>query len=313
MFLRFSRFCSQSSTRYALTVAFVATIWCAPLPAATLRVAPLNAQPGDILTVTVFPAAGEKLTGLSMSAFDTKEVKFYARSDGSARGFVGFPFDRRGGSFALQAVARVAVSSMTRRNTPDERETTQTLSTRFLARDRVFPTQRISMNSSTASKMDEKAAFAREKARVQSAMQSSYAAPLWSGNWIVPTSGASTSAYGRRRYVNGRWWGQHNGADVKAPTGASVRASNGGRVVLSEYLPTLRGNCIVVDHGCNVFSVYMHLSKRLASVGQNVGKGQIIGRVGATGFATGPHLHWEIRVGWEPCDPNHIVQYGLNF
>lgn len=298
----------RSSTRYWLfccAVLFSTTSFstiCAK--AATLRVSPPNAQPGDILTVTVFPASGETLSGLSMNAFDTKEVKFYGRSDGTARGFVGFPFDRHGGNFTLTATARVAKNG---------RETLQTLSTRYVARDRVFPTQRISMNASTASKMNEKANFAREKARVQSAMRNSYAAPLWSGNWIVPTNGASSSAYGRRRYVNGRWWGQHNGADVKAPSGASVRAANSGRVVLSEYLPTLRGNCIVIDHGCNVFSVYMHLSKRLANVGQSVGKGQVVGRVGATGFATGPHLHWEIRVGWEPCDPNRVVQNGLSF
>ncbi len=305
----FFRFLFPSSTRCLLLLSAMTL----SVRAAILKVSPPGAQPGDILTLTVVPANGEKIVGLSMNAFDTKDVKFYGRSDGSARGFVGLPFDRRGGVFTLKAVAKVTRLTKTRQDTLDETTSNETLSARYVARDRVFPTQRISMNSSTASKMDEKAAFAREKTRVQSAMQKSDPAPLWSGNWLTPTPGAATSAYGRRRYVNGRWWGQHNGADVKAPTGAPVRATNGGRVVLSEYLPTLRGNCIVVDHGCNVFSVYMHLSKRLANVGQSVQKGQLIGRVGATGFVTGPHLHWEIRVGWEPCDPNHLVQYGLQF
>lgn len=303
----------STATLYAATLC--ASTLCAvkPTRAATLRVSPAGAQPGDVLTLTVYPAAGETLTALSMTAFDTKDVKFYVKKDGTARGFVGLPFDRHGGVFTLKALVKVSTLVKTRVGTPDLVESTQTLSTRFAARERVFPTQRISMNSSTAGKMNEKAAFAAEKARVQSTMQNSHDGPLWHGNWLTPTAGASTSAYGRRRYVNGRWWGQHNGADVKAPSGAPVRASNSGRVVLSEYLPTLRGNCIVVDHGCNVFSVYMHLSKRLASVGQSVQKGQLIGRVGATGFVTGPHLHWEIRVGWEPCDPNHVVAYGLNF
>jgi murein DD-endopeptidase MepM/ murein hydrolase activator NlpD len=119
-------------------------------------------------------------------------------------------------------------------------------------------------------------------------MQTSHPAPLWSGKWVTPTPGTSSSAYGRRRYVNGRWWGQHNGADVKAPSGTAVRVANSGRVVLSEYMPLLRGNCVVVDHGCNVFSIYMHLSQRLVAVGQNVGKGQLIGRVGARASQQAP-------------------------
>ena len=83
--------------------------------------------------------------------------------------------------------------------------------------------------------------------------------------------------------------------------------------MLSEYLPTLRGNCVVVDHGCNVFSIYMHLSQRLVRVGQAVARGQVVGKVGATGFVTGPHLHWEMRIGWEPVDPFKIALYGLRF
>ncbi len=308
----FFRRLTQSSTRWTLVLS-LNLVSMFSVRAATLRVSPTGAQPGDVLTLTVSPSAGETISGISMSAFDTKEVKFYAKPDGTARGYVGFPFDRGAGVQTLTARLRVSRVVMTRQNTPDDVETDEIVTARWVARGRVFPTQRIRMNSSTASKMNEKAAFAAEKARVQYAMRNSYAAPLWRGNWIVPTVGASSSAYGRRRYVNGRWWGQHNGADIKAPSGAAVRATNSGRVVLSEYLPTLRGNCVVVDHGCNVFSVYMHLSKRLVNIGQSVGKGQVVGRVGATGFATGPHLHWEIRVGWEPSDPNRVVQLGLGF
>ena len=84
-------------------------------------------------------------------------------------------------------------------------------------------------------------------------------------------------------------------------------------MVVSEYLPALRGNCIIIDHGCNIFSVYMHLSKRLVNVGDSITKNQLIGKVGHTGFVTGPHLHWTIRVGWEACDPFRLAQRGLNF
>lgn len=274
---------------------------CAGARAATLSVSPQNAQPGDILTLTVSPTGGEKIRGVGMSAFDTRSVKFYSRPDGSARAFVGFPFDRKGGAFPLSARVETGAGEQTVRAT-------------LQGRTRDYPTQHITMrDSKTASKMNQKDALREEKLLVQSKMKSSYAAPLWSGHWIVPCAGAATSAYGRRRYVNGKWWGQHNGADVKAASGTPVKAANSGRVVLSQYLPALRGNCIVVDHGCNVFSVYMHLFKREVAPGEAVQKGQEIGKVGVTGFVTGPHLHWEVRVGWEPVDPNRVVARGISF
>lgn len=272
--------------------------------AAVLRHSPTSPQPGDVLTLTLYPQTGERIVGAGMAAFDTAEVKFYTRPNGTARALVGLPFDRRGGSYLLRARVRVNKAG---------NESEQIVTTMVRARDRHFPTQHISMRSSTAGTMSRTDALRREKLLVQNSMKNSYPAPLWSGSWFVPTRGRSSSSYGRRRYVNGRWWGQHNGADIKAPSGAPVGVSNSGRVVLSQYLPTLRGNCIVVDHGCNVFSIYMHLSQRLVKVGDSVKRGQVIGRVGATGFATGPHLHWEIRIGWEPVDPAKVTARGLQF
>lgn len=273
--------------------------------AAKLRVEPQDAQPGDVLTVTVWPESGEKLIGVGMAAFDTAELKFYARSDGSARALLGFPFDRKGGSYTMRARVKVGRG--------DASQTEQIVSTLFKARERIYPTQHISMKASTATTMTKKDALRREKLLVQKTMRDSHPAALWSGSWLTPTAGRSTSSYGRRRYVNGKWWGQHNGADIKAPTGAPIAAANRGRVVLSQLLPTLRGNCTVIDHGCNVFTVYMHQSQRLVHVGDTVRRGQVIGKVGATGFATGPHLHWEVRIGWEPVDPARVVQKGIRF
>jgi len=272
--------------------------------AATLKVGQSAPQPGDVLSLTIYPASGEKVTGVGMAAFDTALVKFSTKSNGTLRAFLGFPYDRKGGKYTLQARVRIERGG----NTVEE-----IISTTMTAKSRDFPTQRISMKASTAGKMNEKDALRREKELVQSTMKNSDDSPLWSGAWVVPTKGSSSSAYGRRRYVNGKWWGQHNGADIKAPNGAKVVASNSGKVVLSQNLPTLRGNTVVIDHGCNVFTVYMHLSKLEAKVGDSVKKGELIGKVGATGFVTGPHLHWEVRIGWEPCDPFKVVRTGLTF
>ena len=272
-----------------------------PARAATLKVFPANPQPGDVLTVTIYPKPGETIEGVGMAAFDTDPVKFYGREGGIVRGFVGLPFDRKAGNYPVRA--RVMVNGQE-----------QVLSAQVTARARPYPTQRITMsNKGTASKMHATDKLRAEKVYVQSKMKDSYAAPLWSGPWLMPTQGSPSSAYGRKRYVNGKWWGQHNGSDIKAPTGRKVIASNAGRVVLSENLPALRGQCVVIDHGCNVFSIYMHLSKRDVSEGDTVGKGQKIGEVGATGFVTGPHLHFETRIGWEPVDPMKVVRDGIKF
>jgi len=88
--------------RFRLSL-FLPLLLCVPARAATLSVSPQGAQPGDVLTLTVSPSSGEKIKAVGMSAFDTKPVKFYARPDGSVRGFVGFPFDRKGGAFPLGA------------------------------------------------------------------------------------------------------------------------------------------------------------------------------------------------------------------
>ncbi|MDF2439100.1 MAG: hypothetical protein JWN98_84 [Abditibacteriota bacterium] len=272
--------------------------------AATLKVSPAAPQPGDVVTVTVYPAAGERLVAVGMSAWDTATVPFFRRPDGLVRAFVGFPFDRSGGAHTLRARVQVQKNGTT---------TEQIVSTRVPARDRYYPTQRFSMGGKMAATMSRTAALRSEKLYVQSKMKTSYSAPLWSGNWIVPSAGSASSAYGRKRYINGKWWGQHNGSDIKAPTGTPVYATNGGRVVLSEHLTALRGNCVVIDHGCNIFSLYLHLSRRNVKVGDRVARGQKIGAVGATGFVTGPHLHWEMRVGWEPVDPYQFVRRGVQF
>jgi murein DD-endopeptidase MepM/ murein hydrolase activator NlpD len=275
-----------------------------PASAATLKVSPANPQPGDVLSVAVYPAAGETIDGVGMSAWDTKDVPFFRRGDGTVRAFVGFPFDRTGGRQTLRARVQ-----LTKNGTVVE----QVVSTAFTARSRHFPTQNIKMRSSTAGTMNRTDLLRREKLHVQSKMKSSHGAPLWNGSWIVPAKGRPSSQYGRKRYVNGRWWGQHNGSDIKAGSGTPVMATNSGRVVLSEYLPTLRGNCVVIDHGCNIFSLYLHLSRRDVRVGQSVARGQRLGAVGSTGFSTGPHLHWEMRVGWEPVDPYQFVRRGVQF
>ena len=127
------------------------------------------------------------------------------------------------------------------------------------------------------------------------------------GPLLSPLAGArQTAAFADRReylYANGgSSLSMHNGVDLAAPVGAPVLASGAGRVALAgERL--LSGKTVVLEHLPGVFSLYFHLSELTVAEGQEVQAGERLGAVGMTGLATGPHLHWEMRVNACPVDP----------
>lgn len=127
---------------------------------------------------------------------------------------------------------------------------------------------------------------------------------LWSGPFIWPVPpDVITDPFGiRRSYNGGPVSSFHQGIDIAADEGVPIVASNSGRVAYVAYGPT-HGNCVIIDHGDGVFSGYSHMSRFNVQVGQMVNKGDVIGFVGSTGMATGPHVHWEIDVRGVPVDP----------
>lgn len=123
--------------------------------------------------------------------------------------------------------------------------------------------------------------------------------PSTSG-FIWPASGPVSSPYGPR-------WGRlHAGIDISVPYGASVVASKAGRVAIAEYYGGY-GNLVVIDHGGGVTTYYGHNSGFAVSVGQQVGQGQLIARAGSTGNSTGPHVHFEVRVGGTAQNPRNYL------
>ncbi len=127
----------------------------------------------------------------------------------------------------------------------------------------------------------------------------------WEGLFRVPLQGPLrvTSAFGTRRsYNSGPPTSYHGGIDYGAETDTQVLAAGRGRVALAEEL-TVRGQAVIIDHGLGVYSGYYHLTEITVEAGQEVERGDPIGQVGSTGLSTGPHLHWEIRVGGVYVDP----------
>ena len=126
---------------------------------------------------------------------------------------------------------------------------------------------------------------------------------LWAGAFIWPVPEVIVSPFGiRRSYNGGPVSSFHGGIDLAADAGVPVAAANSGRVAYVGSGPT-HGNSVLIDHGDGVFSGYNHLSAINVTQGQMVNKGEIVGLIGSTGMATGPHLHWEVVVRGVLVDP----------
>lgn len=130
---------------------------------------------------------------------------------------------------------------------------------------------------------------------------------LWNGRFRLPLSGAHTAKnFGRRRVLNGQSRSPHTGVDIPAATGTPVLASQRGRIVLADNL-FFSGNTVVVNHGLGVYTFYGHLSAIAVKQGDTVVRGALLGKVGATGRVTGPHLHWGLTVDGARVNPLQIV------
>jgi len=130
---------------------------------------------------------------------------------------------------------------------------------------------------------------------------------LWRHAFIMPVDGPITSSFGLRRVLNDKPRSPHSGVDIGAPEGTEVASCNDGIVVLVEAL-YLCGKTIIIDHGCGLYSMYFHLSETRVNQGDQVGVGECIGLVGATGRVTGPHLHWGVRLLGARVDPFSLLK-----
>lgn len=120
--------------------------------------------------------------------------------------------------------------------------------------------------------------------------------------WPCPSSRRITSDYGPRKSPTAGASTNHKGIDIGAMYGADIVAADSGRVLISTYSQSA-GNYIVIDHGGGICTVYMHASSRLVSVGDNVTRGQVIAKVGSTGYSTGNHLHFGVTVNGSYVSP----------
>jgi hypothetical protein len=160
-------------------------------------------------------------------------------------------------------------------------------------------------------KVDLDAASLQRNALEQEKVKAVFAAftseRLWSQAFIVPVDGIPTGAFGRKRFLNGQPRNQHSGEDIAAALGTPIKASNAGLVkMVDDHF--FSGLGVILDHGLGLYTMYFHLDSATVKEGQRVARGQIIGTVGKSGRATGPHLHWGAWLNGSRVNPLSLIK-----
>lgn len=275
------------STRGFLPISSQPSTACGNSPAVTWE--PSAPRQGSLFRVRVTGiSSGIRLTG----RFAGQPLHFTSATDStSAETFAAVPID---GDRSLGLVLRCAI---------DGRE--DSLVSTVQARSANYPIDHLTVAPQFAKPPDSATAerIKRETERAQDVARNAHATPrLWNEPFVLPRQSRITSGFGHGREYNGAVTSRHMGTDFAGTTGTPVRAANRGVVRIVDAF-FYGGNVVYLDHGAGLTSAYLHLSRQAVATGDTVARGQVIGRVGATGRVTGPHLHLIVRYGSVTVDP----------
>jgi len=249
-----------------------------------LRVRARAIEPGEALMVTV--DSGGPVTA---HVFD-RDWPGYADGGPSWHVLVGIDLDTKPGRYDLIVHAGSGVLHKT-----------------LIVQPRAFPTRRLRVNPDLVHPPPQmEARIVKETSHLRELWDRSAPERLWTGPFVRPVPDPANSAFGTRSVYNGEPRSPHTGADFLSPAGRPIKAPNSGRVVLAEP-QYFSGNTVIIDHGLGLFSMVAHLSEIDVKVGEDVEKGQLVGKVGATGRVTGPHLHWTVRLNNARVDPLSLL------
>jgi len=185
----------------------------------------------------------------------------------------------------------------------------QTIEGRLKIHQRDFPVQRLTLPKKMVDLNPEtERRVAAEADQLRTLYRTVTPERFWRGRFTRPVGGTEPgTGFGSRRVINGQPKAPHTGIDFGADTGTPVVAVNDGRVALVAdfFFP---GRLVVIDHGLGLYTLYFHLQEATVTDGERVSRGQPIGAVGATGRATGPHLHFGAHVGAARIDPATLFE-----
>jgi murein DD-endopeptidase MepM/ murein hydrolase activator NlpD len=261
--------------------------WTAGFCASATR----TVKQGDVFALSIGAAdmAGVSNTDGLVVRFGDRDWPVFPTPDGVGA-LIGVDLEANPGSqdFALERKAEHGPVVLTRGAVAVEKGD-------FGIQTLTLPDKQVDLDSDTLRRV-------AEDQRVMLASMQDVTPRLWDGAFVLPTEGPLQQTFGRRRVINGQPRRPHSGEDITAPAGADVVAINHGvvRLVGEQFFS---GKSIVVDHGLGLYSMYFHLSETAVHVGDRVVKSQVIGKVGATGRASGPHLHWGVRFNGARVNP----------
>jgi murein DD-endopeptidase MepM/ murein hydrolase activator NlpD len=176
----------------------------------------------------------------------------------------------------------------------------------FVVRERVK--KRVELKVSDEKMRDKQPLVEQQNRTVLDLLGQRSSERLWKRSFRLPLSNPVSASFAVRR-EGAAYSYYHKGLDFSAPAGTPVRAINRGKVIASEKGLNVYGNTLIVDHGQGVVSCYFHLSKVLKRTGDTVQQGEIIARVGSTGWATGPHLHMGVYIQGQAIDPLQWIAF----
>jgi len=169
-----------------------------------------------------------------------------------------------------------------------------------------FPTINLTLPENTVSLAPEDLKRAKDEEELLASLWTKESPRLWEGAFTAPLPNEVSTQFGCRRVLNKERISVHRGVDMRGRQGEEVKAANRGKVVLTKNL-FFGGNTVVLDHGMGIYSIYMHLSSFSVRVGDIVSTGATVGLVGSTGRASGPHLHFSLKVGTVSTNPLSLI------
>jgi murein DD-endopeptidase MepM/ murein hydrolase activator NlpD len=243
---------------------------------------PAAVRQGEVLKLhAAKEAAKARMNGIT--------IPLFAEADGSSFGLMPVGVEEAPGEYKLEFLDGAGSAI---------HETTVTV------HDAHYPKQNVVISQA----LSELRASTEEADTVHAFLTSVSPVRYWEEPFKAPVSGCMNSPFGASRLHNGKPTGDyHGGVDQHGAMGAPIRAVAAGTVKISQMF-TLRGGTVGIDHGQGLETIYMHMSRFAAKEGQQVQAGDVIGFVGSTGRATGPHLHWSLYANGHSISPNQWVR-----
>lgn len=257
---------------------------CAWLGSNTVFAAPQELRVPGGIAILPLPAS---MSANIKASYDGRPVLVETSATGERRLIVGIPLAAQPGEVSVIVCDDKKIETI-----------------RFTIADKKYTEQRITLppkDKHVNPGPEELARYARE-AKEQQAVYRIFSANDGWPDFVMPTKGEPTTTFGLKRFFNGEARAPHLGMDIPASEGQEVKAPADGVVVQTgDYF--FNGRTVMIDHGQGLISMLCHLSSIKVKAGDRVKRGDVIGRVGKTGRATGPHLHWTVSLNDARIDP----------